>query len=78
MQLQAAQAQLQQAKAAAIHCQMRLDKLTETSEFKTEPADVPGIADDGIQDASVGLESVDHSGVIDLTSNQDRRVQQLQ
>ncbi len=72
MQLQAAQAHLQQAKAAAIHCQMRVDELTETSEVKTEPADVPGIAEYGIQDPTVGLEPVNHSGVIDLTSNQDR------
>lgn len=72
MQLQAAQALLQQAEAAAIHCQMRVNKLTETSEIKTEPADVPGTADDGIHDPPVGLESVDHSDVIDLTSNQDR------
>ena len=72
MLLQAAQAQLQQAKAAAIHCQARVDKLTETSEVKTEPADVPSIADDGIQDPPAGLGPVHPSDVIDLTSNQDR------
>ena len=72
MQLQAAQAHLQQAKAAAIRCQTRVNKLTETSEVKTEPADVPGIAVDGIQDPLVGLEPVDLSGVIDLTSNQNK------
>jgi len=76
-QLQAAQAQLQKAKAAAIHCQARVDQLTEVSEVKTEPADVPGIADDGIQKPAVGLGPVKHSSVIDLTSNQDRRVQRL-
>lgn len=72
MELQAAQAQLQQAKAAAIYCQTKVDKLTETSEVKTEPADVLGIADDGIQDHLVGLGPVQPLGVIDLTSNQDR------
>ncbi len=72
MQLQAAQAQLQQAKAAAIYCQARVDTLSEASEVKTEPADVPGIADNGIQDPPAGLAPVHHSSVIDLTSNQDR------